>query len=60
MKTYKRYILNRKALPYQFQILEISYRSPDLIGFQSARAIVSIGWSRPKRKLVFNFRRPQI
>lgn len=53
MTEYYKYGINRKALPWQLQITRTGYRRPDHTGFQSMRAILTIGWSKREKKLIF-------
>lgn len=53
MTEYYKYKLNTKALPFMFQIMRFGYRRPDHTGFNSARAVLTIGWSKREKKFIF-------
>lgn len=60
MKYYYKNKVNRHALPYMFQIMRIGYRHKysdgTLGGFDNARALITIGYSRKSKKFHFMFK----
>jgi hypothetical protein len=51
-RQYYVYKINRRALPFMFQIMRFGYRQPDKHGFQSARAVFTIGYSKATKSFV--------
>lgn len=56
MKRYYKYSINRQALPWMFQIIKTGFRHPDRTGWDSAGAVVTIGYSKRSKKFVFNWK----